>query len=447
MAGVTVWIAIWWLTEVTDLAVTSLLPLVLLPVLGIMDMKTTSMQYMDQVIFLFIGGFILAFALEKWNLHKRIALNILARVGAHPSQILFGVMLTSFLISMWISNTATVMMLFPAVLSIAQSTLSHEKSTKKFASALLLGLAYAATIGGMSTLVGTPTNMIFASFYSKEFPLQPEISFAGWFIFAMPIAVLFLLMTFFVLKLFFIHKSSSLNYTKDEQVSKLKALGPLSSQEKIVLTVFVTTALLWFFRADIDTGFFKIKGWSNLFGNPSYIQDSTVAIFMALILFFIPAGDEKNGTIMEWKDAAKLPFNIILLFGSGFALAKGFEVSTLNEWLAGKLTGFKGLPPFIIILGICLVVTLLSEFASNVASIQLMLPVLFSLSISLNMSPLLLMIPATLAASSGFMLPVATAPNTIVYSSGMIKLNHMWQAGLVLDISFAILISIAMMFY
>ena len=447
MAGVTVWIALWWFTEVVDLAVTSLLPLVLLPALGIMDMKNTSMQYMDQVIFLFIGGFILAFALEKWNLHKRIALNILSRVGAHPSQILFGIMLTAFLISMWISNTATVMMLFPAVLSIAETTVSHEKSTRKFASALLLGLAYSATIGGMSTLVGTPTNMIFASFYSKELPQEDEISFARWFIFAMPVALLFFLLTFFVLKTLLVHKSIKLNYTRQEQIRKLKELGPLGREEKIVMTVFICTALLWFFRADIDTGFFKITGWSNLFGNPSFIQDSTVAIFMALLLFFIPAGKEKKEAIMEWKDTSKLPFHIILLFGSGFAIAKGFEVSALNTWLAGKLTLFAGMPQLLIILGICLTVTLLSEFASNVASIQLMLPVLLSLSVSLNISPLVLMVPATLAASSGFMLPVATAPNTIVYGSGFIKLKHMLQAGLILDICFALLVTIAMMLF
>ncbi|MFI5219736.1 MAG: SLC13 family permease [Bacteroidia bacterium] len=447
MAGVIIWIAVWWFTEAVNLAITSMLPLVLLPAWGILDMKTTSMQYMDQVIFLFIGGFLLAISMEKWNLHKRIAMNILWRIGSHPSQILFGIMLTSFLISMWISNTATVMMLFPAVLSIAGSVASDHNHSKNYAAALMLGLAYSATIGGMSTLVGTPTNMIFASFYAKEFPLQEEISFAGWFLFAFPLALIFFIFTFFVLKMFLVHKTTVMNFSKDDQIQKLKELGKITREEKIILTVFICTAFLWFFRADIDLGIFKINGWSDFFGNPSYIQDSTVAVLMALILFFIPAGKEKKETVMEWKDVSKLPLHIIFLFGGGFAIAKGFEVSGLSNWLAGKLSLFSGMNELLIILGICLVVTLLSEFTSNVATIQLMLPVLLSLTASLVISPLMLMIPATFAASSGFMLPVATAPNTIVYGSGLINQKHMLKAGLILDICFAVFITIAMMFY
>jgi solute carrier family 13 (sodium-dependent dicarboxylate transporter), member 2/3/5 len=445
MAGIIAWVAIWWLTEALNLGVTALLPLVLMPVFGIADMKTTSMQYMDQVIFLFIGGFLLAIAMEKWNLHKRIALNILLRVGSHPSQILFGVMLTAFLISMWISNTATTMMLFPAVLSIAASVKTNHKHYEKFAAALMIGLAYAATIGGMSTLVGTPTNMIFASFYSKEFPGQ-EISFTDWFAFGFPFAFTFFLIAFFVLKFMFIRKSTETAFSKNEITKELVALGKTTGEEKIIMTVFFCTALLWFFRAEIDFGFMKIKGWSDFFGKPGYLQDSTVAVFMALILFLIPSSIKKEN-LMEWKDVSRLPLHIIFLFGGGFAIAKGFEASGLTTWLAENLSLFHGTNKILIVIVICLVVTFLSELTSNVATIQLMLPVLFSLSVSLQLPPLLLMIPATLAASSGFMLHVATAPNTIAYSSGLIETQHLLKAGAILDIVFILIITIAMMFY
>lgn len=445
MAGVIAWITMWWLTEALELGVTALLPLVLMPLLGIADMKTTSMQYMDPVIFLFIGGFMLAIAMEKWNLHKRIALNILLRTGSKPSQILFGVMLASFLISMWISNTATVMMLFPAVVSIAASVKTSDTHYEKFAAALMIGLAYSATIGGMSTLVGTPTNMIFASFYSREFP-DGEISFADWFLFAMPLAALFFVLTFFVLKLLYVRKFTLTGFSKNDLAEQLKSLGPISREEKTVMVVFFCTALLWFFRSDIDFGFMQIRGWSDLFGKPSYLQDSTVAICMALLLFLIPS-KEKKESILEWRDASKIPLNVVFLFGGGFALAKGFEVSGLSSWLAESLSSFRGTDIIIIIAVVCCVITLLSEFASNVATIQLMLPVLLSMSLSLEIPALMLMIPATLAASSGFMLPVATAPNTIVYGSGLIQQRYMLKAGAILDICFIIMITVVFMFF
>ena len=445
MAGIIAWITIWWLTEALELGVTALLPLVLMPLLGIADMKTTSMQYMDQVIFLFIGGFMLAIAMEKWNLHKRIALNILLRVGSKPSQILFGVMLSSFLMSMWISNTATVMMLFPAVVSIAAGIKTGDTGYEKFAAGMMIGLAYSATIGGMCTLVGTPTNMIFASFYSREFP-STEISFANWLLFAMPLAALFFVFTFFVLKFLFIRNFKLTGFSKIDLVQQLKSLGAINREEKIVLAVFFSAAVLWFFRSRIDVGFMEIKGWSEFFGKPTYLQDSTVAICMALLLFLIPS-KEKNAAILEWKDAKRIPFNIVFLFGGGFAIAMGFEASGLSNWLAEVLSSFRGADMLVVIMVVCCVITLLSEFASNVATIQLMLPVLVSMSVSLDIPALTLMIPATLAASSGFMLPVATAPNTIVYSSGLIPQRYMLKAGVILDICFIILIVCAFMVF
>ncbi len=449
MAAVTVWMAVWWLTEVVHLAVTALLPMILLPVLGIADSKTTAFQYMDPIIFLFIGGFIIAFAIERWHLHQRIALKILMLVGTSPARILFGVMLTSYLISMWISNTATVMMLLSAVLAVIVQIEQHfkeEHHSHKMASALLIGLAYSATIGGMATLVGTPTNMIFLREYSEKFPDNNDMNFFAWFKIGFPISIVFLFMAFFVLKKMFIKKGVKLNIDKSYFSDAYKRLGKITSDEKMVSIVFILTALLWFTRADIDFGIFKMKGWSNLFPNKDFLQDSTVAIFMAVLLFLIPSKTEKGRALITWQETSKLPFGIILLFGGGFALAKGFELSGLSNWLSTQLKFTPDTNIYLLIFGMCILITIISEFASNVACIQLMLPILIVIQHSMNINPLLLMIPATLASSLGFMLPVATAPNTIVFGSNRLRVNDMLKAGFALDTIGILLITLSIYF-
>lgn len=449
MAAVALWMAIWWLTEVVHLAVTSLLPFVLLPLLGIADSKTVAFQYMDPIIFLFIGGFIIAFAIERWELHHRIALKILSIVGSKPSNILLGVMLTAFIFSMWISNTATVMMLISAVFAVIVQVEHHvhnESYRNRIASALLIGLAYSATIGGMATLVGTPTNMIFLRTYVDAYPQNDDMNFTKWFIIGFPVAAVFLAVTYFLLRYVFIKKDISIAIDKNYFNDSYSKLGPMSYEEKVVAFIFVITAVLWFTREDIDFGSFTMHGWSNLFGDKKqYIHDSTVAIVMAIVLFLIPSKKEKGRALICWDEAARLPFDIILLFGSGFALAKGFELSGLSNWLAGKLSFLDKSNLALIILGVCIVVTIISEFASNVASIQLVIPILVSLQQVLKVHPLMLMIPATLAASLGFMLPVATAPNTIVFGSKRIKVRDMMKAGSILDVVGIILITFAMM--
>jgi solute carrier family 13 (sodium-dependent dicarboxylate transporter), member 2/3/5 len=442
MAAVAVWMAVWWLTEVVHLAITALLPMVLLPVFGIADSKSTAFQYMDPIIFLFIGGFIIAFAIERWHLHQRIALKILTIVGTSPSRILFGVMLTSYLISMWISNTATVMMLISAVLAVIVQIENHfteEHHSHKMASALLIGLAYSATIGGMATLVGTPTNMIFLREYSEHFPANKDMNFLSWFIIGFPLSLALVLMAFFVLKKMFIKKESQLNMDSTYFKDAYQRLGKMSFEEKVVSFIFGSTAVLWFTRADIDFGMFSMKGWSNLFSNKDFLNDSTVAVFMAILLFMIPSKTEKGRAII-------IPFDIILLFGGGFALAKGFEVSGLSKWLGSQLHFTSETNIYMVIFGLCLLVTIISEFASNVACIQLMLPILIAIQTDLNIHPLVLMIPATLAASLGFMLPVATAPNTIVFGSNRLKVKDMLRAGFVLDIIGIIIITMATYF-
>jgi sodium-dependent dicarboxylate transporter 2/3/5 len=449
MAAVAVWMAVWWLTEVVHLAVTALLPVILMPMLGIADSKTTAFQYMDPIIFLFIGGFIIAFAIERWRLHQRIALKILMIVGTSPSRILFGVMLTSFLISMWISNTATVMMLISAVLAVIVQIEKHfkeEHHSHKMASALLIGLAYSATIGGMATLVGTPTNMIFLREYSEKFPQNHDMNFLSWFIIGFPIALIFLLIAFFVLKKMFIKKDAELIIDKRYFHDAYKRLGKMSYEEKVVSVVFCLTAVLWFTREDIDFGAFRIRGWANLFPFKNYLSDSTVAIFMAVILFLIPARSEKGRAIITWEDVTKLPYDIVLLFGGGFAMAKGFELSGLSNWFAMQLKFDSTTNIYLLIFGLCILITIISEFASNVACIQLMLPILIAIQKTTGVHPLMLMVPATLAASLGFMLPVATAPNTIVFGSNRLKVKDMLKAGLVLDVVGILLITIASYF-
>ncbi len=446
MAAITAWVAIWWLSEAVHLGVTSFLPFILIPSLGIADSKIIAAQYMDQTLFLFIGGFLLAFAIERWSLHRRIALGILSRLGKNPPTLLLGVMITTFLISMWVSNTATTLMLISAVLAVIYQAEQHtENQTERdrFAKVILLGLAYSASIGGMGTLVGTPPNMVFYRMYTDEFPGARDMDFISWSKVALPVSILLLGVTYLVLRFLFMRGLKEMKFDQHYFTRAYSTLGKLSFEEKIVSIVFGITAVLWFTRTDIDFGSFKFLGWENLFGkNASYVTDSTVAIVMSVILFLIPSGNKKGATILSWEEAKKLPFSIILLFGSGFALAKGFEISGLSNWLAGNLIFLKDANPIIIIGGICLFVCVISEFASNVASIQLALPILISLHKATDLHPLMLMVPATLAASLGFMMPVATAPNTIVFGSGRLRAKDMLRAGSVLDIAGILMITL-----
>jgi sodium-dependent dicarboxylate transporter 2/3/5 len=448
MAGVTVWMCVWWFTEAVSLAVTALVPVLMLPILGISDCKSVSQQYTDSIIFLFIGGFMLAFAIEKWHLHKRIALKILSVVGTKPSTILFGVMLSTYLISNWISNTATSMMLFGAVFALIQETkLYIEKNSGKFAAALLLGLAFSATIGGLATPVGTPPNMYFFKAYHEAFPLNNDLNFLKWSAIGYPISFTFLILTFLVLNGYFLHKKVHVAIDKAYFRTSYAQLGKFSWEEKWVFGVFISCILLWFTRADIDFGSFMFKGWNHVFVVPKFVDDASVALGAALVLFLIPSRKNKGEALLIWEDAKKLRYDIILMFGSGFALAYGFEVSGLSNWLAASLTVLKGVPPLFILLGVCMVVTVISEFASNIASIQLAIPVMVALQKDLELPPLLLMMPATFAASLGFMLPVATAANTIVFGTKEIHIRDMLRVGFVLDILGILVITFMCYFY
>jgi solute carrier family 13 (sodium-dependent dicarboxylate transporter), member 2/3/5 len=448
MAGVALWMATWWFTEAVGFGVTAMVPVLMLPLLGIADVKPVAQQYSDSIIFLFIGGFMMAFAIEKWHFHRRIAFKILSVVGKAPATILFGVMCSAYLISNWISNTATTMMLFSAVFALIQETKHYiPKHSDRFAAALMLGLAFSATIGGMATPVGTPPNMYFFKAFREAFPGDDSLNFLKWSVIGFPLSATLLLFTYFSLYYYYIRGRVEMNIDKHYFRESYRKLGPLSWEEKWVFALFLLCIVLWFTRADIDFGGFRFTGWNHLFPQHAFIDDSFVAVFAALILFLVPSRANPGEGILIWDDAKKLRYDIILMFGSGFALAYGFEVSGLSGVLAGSLAVLKGVNSFVILLAICCIVTLISEFASNIASVQLVIPVMVALQPQLGMPALLLMMPATFAASLGFMLPVATAANTIVFGTRMINIRDMFRVGIVLDLAGILIITLMCYIY
>jgi sodium-dependent dicarboxylate transporter 2/3/5 len=415
-----------------------------------MDGRAVSATYFNDVIFLFMGGFMVALAMEKWDLHKRIAFNILYFTGTSPARILLGFMLASFFLSMWISNTATVMMMLPIAIAIIGQLdgLMNNKSSSKFSIGILLGVAYSASTGGMATLVGTPPNLSFARIFHIYFPDAPEVSFYKWMLFALPVSIIIFVFIWALLYILFRPKKSEWrDVDKHTFLNQLKEMGKTTYEQKVVFVIFSLLAILWISRVDLDFGVLKIPGWSNLFPEAKFINDGTVAIFMALILFVIPSRSVKGDRLMEWHTASKIPWNILLLFGGGFALATGFKESGLSLWFGGHLSGLSSLHPIWIILIICLVMTFLTELTSNTATTEMMLPILAGLAITTGMNPIMLMIPATLSASMAFMLPVATPPNAIIFGTGRISVSQMARTGLIINLLGAVIITLMMYFW
>jgi len=379
-------------------------------------------------VFLFIGGFVLAIAIQKWKLHKRIALNIISLVGVNKNNIILGFMIATAFLSMWISNTATSVMILPVGLAII-SQLKDDPNTSEnensvFGKALMLAIAYSASIGGMATLIGTPPNMIFAGVIKKSYGI--DISFFDWFQFGLPLSIFFLFICWFYLtKIAFKFKQKQFSAGKKEINTQLKALGKISFEEKTIFVVFILTALAWITRS-----FVLVKIMPN-------IDDTIIAIIAAVILFILPsrnAINSKSNKIIDWDDAIKLPWGILLLFGAGMALAEGFQSSGLDVWIGSQLTYLKSIPLIIIILIIIASVNFLTEITSNMATTAMLLPILVSLSVVLDLHPYYLLVSATLAASCAFMLPVATPPNAVVFGSGLLKIEDMFKKGLWLNL-------------
>ncbi|NCC73478.1 MAG: SLC13/DASS family transporter [Sphingobacteriia bacterium] len=437
--------AVWWVTEAVPLAVTSLLPVALFPLLGIMDGKSVSASYFNDVIFLFMGGFIIALAMQRWNLHRRIALSILVMIGTSPGRILLGFMSATAFLSMWISNTATAMMMIPILLSVINKLEEtvDENVINRYSIGLLLGVAYSASIGGMATLVGTPPNLSFARIFQIYFPDAPEISFASWFMFAFPITLVFFGFAWVLLYVMFSpskHKWN--NVDKNSLRLQLIEIGPMSYEEKVVFVNFISVAILWLFRADLNFGWFTIPGWAQIFPFSEYINDGTVAIFIAVLLFVLPSKAENASRIMNWKTAENIPWQIILLFGGGFALASGFKESGLSTWFGSQLVWVADYHVLLVIFFISFMMTFLTELTSNTATTEMILPILAGIAISSGINPLLLMLPATLSGSMAFMLPVATPPNAIIFGTNRIKVIEMARAGIYLNLAGAVIITV-----
>jgi sodium-dependent dicarboxylate transporter 2/3/5 len=429
--------AIWWVSEAIPLAVTALVPLVLFPFLGVLDGKEVSSTYFNYIIFIFLGGFVMALAMEKWNLHKRIALKILMMVGVSPGRILLGFMLATAFLSMWISNTASTMMMIPIVMSIVASLEDNMsvKAVGHYSTGLLLAIAYSASVGGIATLVGTPTNLVFPRILTLMYPGAPEISFANWFFFALPVTILMLFAILAVIYLIYRPRESWDTIEKDHFRVKYREMGPASFEERTVFIVFLSLALLWIFRAGIRFDNFTIPGWSSIFGIPDFINDGTVAMLAAIMLFILPTRDARGSRIMDWETAKRLPWNIALLFGGGFALALGFQSSGLALWFGEQLEWTRHIHPYLILLAVVTLMSFLTELTSNVASTQMLLPVFASLAVSSGNNPMLLMIPATIASSLAFMLPTATPPNAIIFGTERLRIKTMVRTGFLLNMT------------
>jgi len=445
VVAATAWIATWWITEAIPIPVTSLLPLVLLPLFGAMPGKQVASQYAGDPIFLFLGGFLLAIAIERCALHRRIAVGIIRVMGTGPSRAVLGFMLASAFLSMWISNTATTLMMLPialAVIGTLQERLAGEKQRANLAIALLLGVAWGSSLGGIATPVGTPPNVVFLGLYDKLYEAGPRLSFSQWIFAFLPLSLLGLPVAWLLLTRVF-YPSGRATPARDGSEGLPTQDGPMTVDQARVLAVFVITALLWVFRADVKLGFVSLPGWSNLLGGArGMVTDGTVAVVAASSLFLLPSRERSDArTLLRWRDSRDVPWGILLLFGGGFAIAHAFKETGVSQAIGGTLHQLEGIPIFLLMLVVALAVTHLTEITSNTATTTVLVPIAAAAAIPLDVHPLVVMLPVTLAASCAFMLPVATPPNAIVFGSGKIRMGQMLKPGIVLNLITALLIA------
>ena len=432
----TVWIALWWIFEVVPISVTALLPIVLFPLAGGLDLSTTTAAYGHKYIFLYMGGFMIAIALEKWNLHRRIALNIIDAVGTHIHKIVLGFMLATAFLSMWISNTATAVLMLPIGISIVKQLQDNPNTkaneTAGFGKMLMLAIAYSASIGGVATLIGTPPNLVLAGVINEVYNV--EITFLQWFIFGFPISILLLLVGWvFLTRFAFSLSMDEFPGGKAEIKRYKKALGPMGFEEKIIAFIFGLPAFCWISRSYL---------LQPIFPN---LDDTIIAIGFGVLLFLIP--DRKEGdALLKWEEAVKMPWGIILLFGGGMALAKAFDLSGLALWIGQKMNAIEGLPLFLIVAVVIAAVNFLTEITSNLATTAMLLPVLAPIALQLGVHPYVLMVGAATAASCAFMLPVATPPNAVVFGSGYLQIKDMVRTGIVMNLA-SILLLIFMVYF
>jgi len=471
LLAVTVVMATLWLTQPISIAVTSFIPLAAYPLLGILTAQEVSTAYANQNVFLFLGGFIIALAIEQVGLHRRIALHIISRVGSSPRLIVFGFMLATALLSMWLSNTATTMMMLPIALALLSTLRDSIPSTGKdgehnsvdsLTIPLLLGIAYAASCGGLSTFVGTPTNLSLRGYWEEHYIDQgyESLSMAEWMTTYVPLSMAMLFIAGLVMTWNLKPLSNSEQLGRNFFRDQLKTLGKATKAEQRLFLLFIITAALWILRKPLKIGNKTILpdwpgmvvslankiGW-DLGYLSAMVQDSTIAMAMAMLVFIIPGNKNEAGQhkpIMTWDVAQpRLPWGMILLIGSGFAMAAAFERTQLAAWI-GEITAsaFHGQPTIVLVLGICILVTFLTEFTTNVATVNTLLPTLGAMAVSLDIDPRLLLIPATVSASCAFMLPIATPPNAIIFGSGKVPISSMVRYGIILNLIGAVLVTL-----
>ena len=419
-AGVAILMTVWWVTEAIPIYATGLIPLLLFPVLDLFEIKIVATSYAHPLVLLFLGGFIIAAAMEDSGLHKRIALKILSFSGTSPSKIIAGFMITTAILSMWVSNTASTIMMLPIATSVIAFFKSQQNvENKSFAIPLLLSIAYAASIGGTATLIGTPTNIMLASILSDTYGFK--ISFIDWFMIGLPIATILIpIVWFFLTKVIFqvsAKKSDALEHTLIEMN---KEIGKPSTTEKIVACIFFLTATLWIFRKTLNEKF------------NFYLNDTSIGIMGALLLFIIPYGSNKRAC--NWETANKIPWGVLFLVGGGIALSRAIKSSGLAEWIGSFSNYLYGLDIYILVFIAVALIILLTELNSNTATVATFSPILIIFAIGLEVNPLIFVIPTTIAASCAFMLPIATPPNAVIFGSGKVKINNMIKAGLPLNI-------------
>ncbi len=443
MLAVAAIMATWWVTEAAPLAVTSLLPLVLLPVFGITDAAGAAAPYANHLVYLFLGGFMIAQAMQRWNLHRRIALRTVMAMGSSPPRLVLGFMVASAVLSMWVSNTATTAMMMPIGVAVIAEISSAVHGSKRpapgefpFAVCLMLGCAYGASIGGFSTLIGTPPNVFLAGFLGEQLGIQ--ITFVRWLAFAMPLTILFLPLTWLWLtKVAFPIRIRDIPGGREPVRAAYAALGPLSTPERRLAVLFGGTALAWMFR----------PVWTALLPDGGLITDSTIAMAATVLAFLVPAGSGSGERILNWDWGVRIPWDVLILIGGGFSLANGLEVSGLSAFLGDRLAAASALPLPLFVILVVVFIILLTELASNLASTALMVPILAAVAASAGIPPLILLVPVTVAASCAFMLPAATPPNAIVFGTGHFTIPQMVRAGIGVNIIGAVLTCLFAVFW
>jgi sodium-dependent dicarboxylate transporter 2/3/5 len=429
-AAVALLMATWWMTEALPIQATALLPLGLFPALGVLDAGDASSPYANDTIFLFMGGFLLAVTMQKWGLHKRIALEIMAFVGTSANRLILGFMIATAFLSMWISNTATVAMMLPIGLAVGEMFKPLDDDGRyEFGIALMLGLAYAASIGGVSTLIGTPPNAVLAAQANELLGIR--IGFVEWMGVGLPFTIVMLPLTWLLLTRV-LYPPGKLSGDAGSLIDQERSsLGSMSRGEKLTALVFGLTALAWVLRQEKDFGSITIPGIQTWM---PFVVDSTIAMTAAVVLFLLPVDWRKGEFVLDWKTASRIPWGILVLFGGGLSLARAMTDSGLSEWIGTAVGALEAVPTIVVILSIVTVVVFLTELTSNIATTNMAMPIMAGAAVGLDIAPLMLMATAALAASMAFMLPVATPPNAIVFGSGYLTVPQMSRAGLVLNL-------------